>query len=338
MSPCRGGWTNANAPETGTGTTLNGVAVLSSSTSDVWAVGTLENGNRTLAEHWDGQSWSVVPTPDPDPLGGNELFGVAGASADDVWAVGRGGPPNYVLVLHWDGTSWAEVPTPNPGPNGAGQLYDVTVISANDVWAVGIAFGFVEGESYTLTEHWDGTAWSIVPSPSFGSNSLLYRVSADAASDVWAVGPDLVEQWDGSTWTIVTFPDLVGVLSDVAAFGSDDVWATGWDFVGTQPYFEHWDGSAWTDIPGPLIPDYAQIMGIGGPSSARLLAVGTQGQGLLIERWDGTSWHVVSAPSPHGQSPAELEDVAVGSDGVGWTVGTTSFLDGNPIVERTCRH
>ena len=38
------------------------------SRSDVWVVGDQESGNgmfETLAEHWDGHAWSVVPTPDP---------------------------------------------------------------------------------------------------------------------------------------------------------------------------------------------------------------------------------------------------------------------------------
>ena len=44
---------------------LNGVAAVSS--NDVWAVGFWVDGlqRRTLAEHWDGTSWTVVSTPYP---------------------------------------------------------------------------------------------------------------------------------------------------------------------------------------------------------------------------------------------------------------------------------
>src|SRR6185437_11881171 len=47
---------------------LQGVAVLSA--CDAWAVG-FESGDRgdnpdqSLIEHWDGTSWTVVPSPDP---------------------------------------------------------------------------------------------------------------------------------------------------------------------------------------------------------------------------------------------------------------------------------
>ena len=63
----------------------------------------------------------------------------------------------------------------------------------------------------TLVEHWNGSAWSVVPSPNAPgtrSNSLV-SVSAVAANDVWAVGysligfthQTLIEHWDGSSWT-----------------------------------------------------------------------------------------------------------------------------------------
>src|SRR5215471_9597363 len=44
---------------------LGGVAALS--TTDVWAVGIFDqftqSGYKTLAEHWDGTKWKLVPTP-----------------------------------------------------------------------------------------------------------------------------------------------------------------------------------------------------------------------------------------------------------------------------------
>lgn len=44
---------------------LNGAASVSA--NDVWAVGqtTAATGFQTLAEHWDGTAWTVVPTPNP---------------------------------------------------------------------------------------------------------------------------------------------------------------------------------------------------------------------------------------------------------------------------------
>src|SRR6266852_5709787 len=64
---------------------LSGAAVIAA--SDMWAVGTIGTGSgpfQTLAEHFDGTSWSVVPTPALNA----SLSGVAGAAGNNVWAVG----------------------------------------------------------------------------------------------------------------------------------------------------------------------------------------------------------------------------------------------------------
>jgi hypothetical protein len=157
------------------------------STVDVWAVGNYSPGGgtvQTLVEHWDGISWTVVPSPNVG-TSTNRLTGVAGASANDVWAVGyylTGGTPQ-TLVEHWDGISWTVVSSPDVGTN-TNQLNGVTAASANDVWAVGMIIN--PGSTYrTLVEHWDGSVWTVVPSPGAGS---LNGVAALSANDAWAVG------------------------------------------------------------------------------------------------------------------------------------------------------
>src|SRR5207249_9413132 len=96
--------------------------------------------------------------------------------------------------------------SPNVGPS-ANYLNGVAVVSANDVWAVGWHSGG------TLTLHWDGAQWSVVPSPSPGTNARLLGVTAISANDVWAVGAysDLGPQtltihWNGTSWTQVPSP------------------------------------------------------------------------------------------------------------------------------------
>ena len=67
-------------------------------------------------------------------------------------------------------------PTPN-GPQ-SNRLRAVAAFDVNDVWAV----GFTNGRQYqtsnyqTLIEHWDGSSWSIVPSPNQGVSSPLSGV------------------------------------------------------------------------------------------------------------------------------------------------------------------
>jgi hypothetical protein len=58
------------------------------------------------------------------------------------------------------------------------------VIASNDAWAVGS-----QNLSQTVTEHWDGKAWSLVPSPNPSPNDTLAAVAGTGAGQrLWAVG------------------------------------------------------------------------------------------------------------------------------------------------------
>src|SRR6266571_589362 len=118
-----------------------------------------------------------------------QLNGIVAVSASDVWAVGSSN--GNTLIEHWNGSSWKAVPSPNPGVQyvDAG-LSSVAALSASNVWAVG-SYIDVIGDSYTLSEHWNGSSWNVVPSPNPGLQYLdvsLSSVAALSASDVWAVG------------------------------------------------------------------------------------------------------------------------------------------------------
>src|SRR5258708_37538799 len=78
---------------------------------------------------------------------------------------------------------WSVVPSPNP--NGNSGLSSVAVVSANDIWAVGTS-GSQRGSGQTVIEHWNGTQWSVVQSPSTGSLfNKLYNVAVGSANKVW---------------------------------------------------------------------------------------------------------------------------------------------------------
>jgi hypothetical protein len=214
---------------------LSGVTVVAS--NNVWAVGAA--GGNALVEHWDGTRWSIVSNS--VIAGAGRLSAVSADSANDVWAVGQagnGGPP----ILHFNGTTWSRVAAPIPSL----EANSVTALSPTNVWAVGTVQTFFNHRSHTKAaiEHWDGTSWSIVSSPSptssLGLDSSLRGIAAISANDIWAVGTfnkstggaaTLTEHWDGMSWTIISSPNpgtasnsLFGVtaLSDgtVVAVGS----------------------------------------------------------------------------------------------------------------------
>ena len=161
--------------------------------SHAFAVGSrqVKSGrNRTLVEQFDGTGWSVVPSPNRGP-GASFLNGVTAIAPNDAWAVGThdlASTAQAPLVEHWNGTSWSVVPSPYFHHSIQTTLGDVSAVSANDVWAVGSYFSERRRGYVPLTEHWDGTAWSIVPAPSPGPDYEFSGVTALATDDVWAVG------------------------------------------------------------------------------------------------------------------------------------------------------
>jgi hypothetical protein len=78
------------------------------------------------------------------------------------------------------------VPAPARGPSVPAGLTGVTVISPRDAWAVGDYGG--QGATHTLIEHWNGTAWRRVPSPSPGTSAMLAGVASASRTSIWAVG------------------------------------------------------------------------------------------------------------------------------------------------------
>jgi hypothetical protein len=94
--------------------------------------------------HWDGTSWSIVPSPNPNlmsPIQGSQLEGIAAISAIDIWAVGFN--EGSTLTEHWDGKSWKVVNSPNPGQSNF--LAGVTALSDGTVVAVGNQFSSTTG-------------------------------------------------------------------------------------------------------------------------------------------------------------------------------------------------
>src|SRR5271163_4557089 len=83
-------------------------------------------------------------------------------------------------------SSWAIVPSPSTSATQDNELFGLSCVSASDCWAVGYTNN--DTAFHTLTEQWNGTGWSIVPSPSTSAalDNDLSGVSCVSASDCWA--------------------------------------------------------------------------------------------------------------------------------------------------------
>ena len=209
-------WVHTTSPDAGTGDNdLSGIAAVSA--RDAWAVGEYFVGvdTKTLIEHWNGKSWSVVKSPNAGP--DNSLNSVYAVSASDAWAAGSyyNGTTGRTLIEHWNGKSWSVVKSPNVGP-GSNELTSVRGTSAHDIWAVGDTV-----TSYPVTRtlilHWNGRRWRVASSPSVPAEpNFLSGVRPLSPSGAWAVGHyvhgsasrTLILHWSGGHWRIVRSPNV----------------------------------------------------------------------------------------------------------------------------------
>jgi hypothetical protein len=321
---------------------LHGVTFVSA--CNVWAVGDQADGatgSQTLAEHWNGTAWTVVPSQNPGASADN-FTAVSGDSASDVWAVGTfsvNSTGSRTLAEHWDGSAWHVVPTPHPG--GFSELDALTSVSATDVWAVGFWLDSAHTHgARSLILHWNGTSWARVASPNPSEDQNLTGVTAVSATNAWAVGGvgsriaanNFVLHWDGKRWTQVKMP-VVGVgsqLTGVSATSASDIWAVG-TFANKARTTDrtmtlHWNGTAWKQVSSPNVGGIARnsLTGVAATSASNAWAAGafenTSGQEqTLILHWNGSRWAVT--PSPNLGPENELHAIAAGSASNAWAVG-----------------
>ena len=177
-------WSIVSSPNPGTGNAqLNGVSCVSAtSCTAVGNTRTSSGGeNRTLAESWNGHSWSFVSSPNRGTVGA--LAGVSCVSKNACQAVGNfittSNPSTATsrpLSESWNGHAWSLLASPAL----SATLADVSCTSVKSCTAVGSA-GRV-----TLAESWNGAAWSVVASPNQGNNDTL---SSNGLSGVSCVSP-----------------------------------------------------------------------------------------------------------------------------------------------------
>jgi hypothetical protein len=335
-------WSVASSPNASTGlNVLAGIDALA--TNNVWAVGRADHSpsapfQRPLVLRWNGTAWTQSSTPAlPDEA---SLNGVDGSAADQVWAVGSravaaggGSSTGATLTERWNGTAWRVVPSATPAGSIGASLAGVKTFSATSAWAVGSYSASGAPFGRTLIEHWNGTAWSVVPSPNPDPQvNLLSDVDGAAANDVWAIGnlgndgyggtvAGIVLRWNGTSWRQVTVPGATSdatlrqpVLNDVHVISANDVWIVGRAFhfglFRMVPIFMHWNGSTWQSgfVNGAPAGGFNGVTAL---SPTKVYAVGD-----VTARWNGTTWSLeaTSFPGP------PLDAAATGT-GTVWGAG-----------------
>ena len=352
-----GAWSVVKSPNPGQQINiLYGTATISS--NNIWAVGTADQSGtaglyQTLTQHWNGSSWSVVKSPDIGP-NSNYLYGVTAISSSNVWAVGYYFPSFSItatLIEHWNGSSWSVVKSPNPSTQG-NYLYAVAAVSANNIWAVG-TYSNSSGWPQTLTEHWNGSSWSVVKSPDPGGSgnpNVLQSAAVVSSNDIWAVGnyetnghyQALAEHWNGTNWSAITTPSLGyrvnNYLNGVAAISTGDVWAAGYyqSSSGYKTLIEQWNGTKWSVVKSPNAVSDNYLNALVAISANNIWAVGGSGTvyypvftaHTLTEQWNGTRWNIVPSSNPGTGANTLYAAAAVDASHV-WAVGTFGSTGGS---------
>ncbi len=262
------------------------------SPSDCWAVGAekfIAGAPTPLAEQWNGSSWTAMATPDEPGAAGAILHSVSCVSSTNCWAVGQlqdnTNSAFGALIVHWNGTSWS-LGTPAATGQPYDQLNSVDCVSSSDCWAVGYTgpnqqnddflpiFPGSPGGDQGLIEHYDGSAWSVVPSATerAPNGGYLSAVTCVSPSDCWATGSTtgagggaptgtIAQLWNGSTWSVVPTPTSPALLANaelmaVTCLSADQCWATvAGSLAGSNfqpaPAIEAWNGSTWSVEPSP---------------------------------------------------------------------------------------
>lgn len=274
------------------------------------------------------------------------LTDVSAVSASDVWAVGyfQDDPTplhQKTLILHWNGARWSRIPSPNPSPV-LNELTGVFAVGADDVWAAGTSLQQVGVGSVnrTLTEHWNGKKWSVVPSPNVGRlDSSLAGIGGDgSATHLWAVGSweddttfaqhTLTLEWTGLRWRLQPSPDPSGEddrLAAVRVVSKQDVWAVGASDLDTLVL--HRTGATWKRAKSPDPCDSNALAATAGISPSNAWAAGscdTAGvRQTLVIHWNGSRWTRVDSPSP-GAKFNSLAGVAALAGNNAWAVGSAT--------------
>jgi hypothetical protein len=271
------------------------------------AVGTFLNfpnlNGALLVERWDGAHWTRQTAQNPQEFENFlEFRAVSCTSATNCTAVGDydAGGNALALAERWDGTTWKMQKTPevprDPGGDTQNFLNGVSCANANTCIAVGRGGTPTAGEG-TLAMKWNGSSWTIKPTPDQSGVAEpdgvheFEAVSCAAANACTAVGvPAVAERWNGTSWAQQDTTSDASLLGVSCASGSSCI-AVGSDGDHTRPSTLTADalmwngGSFWGDTSPPSPYGADQLNSVSCNASGSCMAVGESSRGALAERY-----------------------------------------------------
>jgi hypothetical protein len=238
---------------------------------------------RTWVQHWDGNRWNRVSTPDTEGAPAvNFLRDIDAADSATTVAVGSysldPGSTRPLLLLR-QGADFRRVDIPLPVGAATAALETVAALSPTDIWAAG---GYRTGGSFQSKPwavHFDGATWQVVqvPAPSSCSQAEPADLAKSGARLVMSVQCDdigrIVERV-GSAWKSRGSIPVPLALTGLAST-SGKLYATGNAVSGQQEarLFHRVPGGEWTTTTAPLNGAFNDIAAV--PGRSRVTVVGS---------------------------------------------------------------
>lgn len=249
---------------------------------------------------------------------------------------------------------WSVIDSPNAPPGSDGlygdSLLGVNGDASNDVWAVGNDCCYTHGSqeyTHSLIEHWNGSAWGIVPFPkNEPADSALHAVAAISSNDAWAVGnafyPNnqaVIEHWNGKKWSVVSSPYVYNnaELLSLVAISPNNVWAAGEGNFAAL--LEHWNGKEWSFVPGLTMGGLTILTSIAATGPNDIMAVGnfsSPNLNFFAEHWNGSKWTDATPFNSFFQS--DFAGVTAVSANNYWTVGWEQPNQANQVPQTLAEH
>jgi len=343
---------------------LNGVSC--TSFTECTGAGYFENTAEefvSLAERWNGTSWTAQEPPIPTGATVSALTGISCTSSTKCTGVGyfKNSAGSFVpLAEAWNGTSWTVQEPPNPAGFTESVLWGVSCASSTACTAGG-RFVNATARWVPLAERWNGTSWTAQepPSPTGSKEATFAAISCASSAECIGVGffenssekwVPLAERWNGTSWTAQEPPIPAGAkvdyLEGVSCTSSSACIAVGELENSSEkwvPLAETWNGTSWTahELSMPTGAKWAYLKAVSCTSGTECTGVGYEENSSskvvpLAERLNGTSWTAQSPPSPSGAKEGFLKGVACTSStecvaAGGLQTSSSTYL---PLAER----
>jgi alpha-tubulin suppressor-like RCC1 family protein len=201
----------------------------------------------SLAESWNGTSWEVQSTPNPEGAKDTRLFAVSCASSEACRSSGyyeNSAGERIAFTEAWTPSTWSLQSPPLPSGAKESKLYGMSCPTATSCRATGWYHGS-SGENVPLAEHWNGTSWALETALAPGGSKNAYLGGVSCPSAEVCVGTGYWVNGSGTAQTMAetlgSFPPVVATRSAtaIAETGATLNGAVNPNGAGTEYFFEY---------------------------------------------------------------------------------------------------